>query len=86
MSVKRTGVMNDREIYKVTIRKNTASEDYKEMVAIQENSIGKKRFMIRFEDFKENDIHEFIDFMRFDNYYRNAFIRKSIFITCAVVR
>ena len=86
MSVKRAGIQNDRELYKVTIRKGTAAEDYEEMVAIQENSMGKKRFIICFEDFNENDMHEFIDFMRFDNYFRNAFIRRTISVTCTVVQ
>ena len=86
MSVRMTGMQNDRELFEVTIRKEYAAEDYAEMVAIQENSLGKKRFIVCFEDFGESDITEFVEYIKFDNYFRNTFIRKNRFVTCAFIQ
>ncbi len=85
MSVKKSEKQNNREVYKVIIRKDSAKEDYEEMVAIQENSMGKKRFIVCFEDFNENEMHEFTDFMIFDNYFRNTFMRKTVSVRYAIV-
>lgn len=76
-NVKRIGFNNGREVFEITIRKSHLAEDYAEMVRIQESSNGKRRFIVKFEDFTEKQAEDFMKIMLFNNEYRNAFARKG---------
>ena len=46
MNIKRIGTKEGRELYEVIVRKEHAAEDYAEVLKIQEESIGKRRFFM----------------------------------------
>ena len=77
MNIKRIGTKEGRELYEVIVRKEHAAEDYAEVLKIQEESIGKRRFFMQLEGFSENEYREFMVFIQIYNNTRNAFMRNG---------